>query len=45
MKIYEYEIVKNYISEPLIKDYLPNSAIGNLMTNVIAHSVERRGDL
>ncbi len=45
MKIYEYEIASNFISVPLIKDYLPNSSIGNLITNCMANSIKRKGDL
>lgn len=45
MKIYEYEIAKNYVSTPMMKDYLSNSAIGNLITNVMAKSIQSRGDL
>jgi len=45
MKIYEYEIVKNYIDTPLVKDYLPNSDLGNLITNVVANSIKRQGNL
>ena len=45
MKKYEYEIVNNYIESPLIKDYMPNSALGNLVTNVMANSIKRQGNL
>jgi 2',3'-cyclic-nucleotide 2'-phosphodiesterase (5'-nucleotidase family) len=45
MKIYEYEIVNNYISIPLNKDYLSDSALGNLVTNVMANSIKRQNNL
>lgn len=45
MKVYEYEIVKNYIELPLVKDYMPNSALGGLITNVLSKSIVRQGGL
>ena len=45
MKIYEYEIVSNFISVPLKKDLLPDSALGNLITNVMANSIKRQNNL
>jgi len=45
MKIYEYEIVDNYIPYPLGKNYSANAAVGNLITNVLANSINRQKDL
>lgn len=45
MKVYEYEIAKNFIEYPLIKDYMPNSALGNLITNVMANSIKKQNNL
>jgi 2',3'-cyclic-nucleotide 2'-phosphodiesterase (5'-nucleotidase family) len=45
MKIYEYEIVSNYIPFPINKNYSANAPIGNLITNVVANSIKRQNNL
>lgn len=42
MKQYEFEIASNFIPYPITKDYLADSALGNLVTNIMGNAIKRR---